>query len=51
MAATIYIPVYTDIHFFIEIDYKNAELQIYLKIQKTLSNTRAQRPMQFHFSF
>ena len=31
MTATTYIPVYIDIHFFYKDDYKNVEVQIYLK--------------------
>ena len=35
MTATVYIPVYIDIPFFIKKIYrKNVELQIYLKIKK-----------------
>ena len=33
------------------IDYKKVELQMGLKVKKKIKNTRAQCPMQNHFSF
>ena len=49
MAAALYIPLYLDIN--LEIDYKNLELHVYLKIKRNYSNARAQRPVQYHSSF